>query len=107
MPPSDVVCFSNLAWDHVFQRPNHLMTRAARSRRVFFVEEPFDAPEPRTERAVVAPNITVVRFGLPFERPRSERLAMLAGLLDELATAAAIVGPWRWQAAVLPRRVAA
>jgi UDP-galactopyranose mutase len=36
----DVVCFSHLRWDFVFQRPQHLMTRCARDRRVFFVEEP-------------------------------------------------------------------
>lgn len=36
----DLVCFSHLRWDFVFQRPQHLMTRCARDRRVFFVEEP-------------------------------------------------------------------
>jgi UDP-galactopyranose mutase len=36
----DVVCFSHLRWDFVFQRPQHLLTRCARERRVFFVEEP-------------------------------------------------------------------
>ena len=36
----DVVCFSQLRWDFVFQRPQHLMSRAARTRRVFYVEEP-------------------------------------------------------------------
>ena len=37
---SPLVCFSHLRWDFVFQRPQHLMTRAARSRRIFFWEEP-------------------------------------------------------------------
>jgi UDP-galactopyranose mutase len=36
----DLVCFSHLRWDFVFQRPQHLLTRCARERRVFFVEEP-------------------------------------------------------------------
>jgi UDP-galactopyranose mutase len=36
----DVVCFSHLRWDFVFQRPQHLLTRCARLHRVFFVEEP-------------------------------------------------------------------
>lgn len=36
----DLVCFSHLRWDFVFQRPQHLMTRCARDRRVFFIEEP-------------------------------------------------------------------
>jgi len=36
----DLVCFSHLRWDFVHQRPQHLLTRSARDRRVFFVEEP-------------------------------------------------------------------
>ena len=35
----DVVCLSHLRWDFVWQRPQHLMSRCARERRVFFVEE--------------------------------------------------------------------
>lgn len=37
---ADLVCFSHLRWDFVFQRPQHLLSRCARKRRVFFVEEP-------------------------------------------------------------------
>jgi glycosyltransferase involved in cell wall biosynthesis len=36
----DVVCLSHLRWDSVVQRPQHLLTRFARSGRVFFFEEP-------------------------------------------------------------------
>lgn len=36
----DLVCFSHLRWDFVYQRPQHLLTRCARERRVFFIEEP-------------------------------------------------------------------
>jgi UDP-galactopyranose mutase len=40
----DVICFSHLRWNFVFQRPQHLMTRCGRERRVYYVEEPiFDA----------------------------------------------------------------
>src|SRR5215210_4180871 len=37
----DLLCLSHLRWNFVFQRPQHLMSRCARERRVFFVEEPF------------------------------------------------------------------
>ena len=48
-PP--LVCFSHLRWDFVWQRPQHLMSRFARDRQVFFIEEPIfelleDAPPP-------------------------------------------------------------
>lgn len=35
-----LICFSHLRWDFVYQRPQHLMTRAARSYDVVFFEEP-------------------------------------------------------------------
>ncbi|MBA2354421.1 MAG: glycosyltransferase family 1 protein [Acidobacteria bacterium] len=39
-PAADLICFSHLRWDFVWQRPQHLLSRAARDRRVWFVEEP-------------------------------------------------------------------
>ncbi|MDP9094980.1 MAG: glycosyltransferase family 1 protein, partial [Pseudomonadota bacterium] len=46
----DLVCFSHLRWDFVYQRPQHLMTRLSRLWRVLFWEEPTQVPgleEPR------------------------------------------------------------
>jgi UDP-galactopyranose mutase len=37
---SDLICVSHLRWDFVYQRPQHLISRCARERRVFFIEEP-------------------------------------------------------------------
>ena len=31
---ADMICFSHLRWGFVFQRPQHLMTRFAQSRRI-------------------------------------------------------------------------
>jgi len=44
----DLVCYSHLRWGFVYQRPQHLMSRFARDRRVFFIEEPerADIPKP-------------------------------------------------------------
>jgi len=36
----DLVCFSHLRWDFVYQRPQHLLSRFANDRRVFYIEEP-------------------------------------------------------------------
>ncbi len=36
----DLVCLSHLRWNFVFQRPQHLLSRCAQGRRVFFIEEP-------------------------------------------------------------------
>ncbi len=50
--PPDLICFSHLRWNFVFQRPQHLMTRFARHRRVFFFEEPL--PSQGTSRLEVS-----------------------------------------------------
>lgn len=42
----DLVCLSHLRWDFVYQRPQHLMSRFARDRRVFFFEEPIHGEGP-------------------------------------------------------------
>jgi UDP-galactopyranose mutase len=36
----DLICVSHLRWDFVYQRPQHLLSRCAETRRVFFFEEP-------------------------------------------------------------------
>jgi glycosyltransferase involved in cell wall biosynthesis len=38
--PKSLICFSHLRWDFVFQRPQHLLTRASKHYAVSFVEEP-------------------------------------------------------------------
>src|SRR4028119_779188 len=41
----DLVCLSHLRWNFVFQRPQHLLTRCTKGRRVFFIEEPMFSPD--------------------------------------------------------------
>src|SRR5215213_4895276 len=36
----DLVCFSHLRWDFVYQRPQHLFSRFGKHYRTFFIEEP-------------------------------------------------------------------
>lgn len=40
MERAPLLCFCHLRWDFVWQRPQQLMSRFARDRRVYFVEEP-------------------------------------------------------------------
>ncbi len=40
----DLLCFSHLRWNFVTQRPQHLLSRAAKTRRVFYWEEPVFDP---------------------------------------------------------------
>ena len=48
--PETVLCLSHLRWQFVFQRPQHLLSRCAKSRRVVFFEEPMhDSNEAEVE----------------------------------------------------------
>jgi glycosyltransferase involved in cell wall biosynthesis len=38
--PENIICFSHLRWDFVFQRPQHLLTRLSKNFRIFYIEEP-------------------------------------------------------------------
>lgn len=69
---TDLVCFSHLRWDFVYQRPQHLLSRCARNRRVFFVEEPvFENTSMRLVMREAEPGVHVVVPHLP-EGLRSE-----------------------------------
>lgn len=39
-----LVCFSHLRWDFVWQRPQHLLSRAAKHYNVLIIEEPIFKP---------------------------------------------------------------
>jgi UDP-galactopyranose mutase len=85
MSACDVLCFSHLRWNFVFQRPNHLMSRFAKEGRVFFVEEPiFDAPTPWLEQSTVLPNLTRVVPHLPRKRSAAETTSALREALASL-----------------------
>ena len=64
--PRDLICFSHLRWDFVFQRPQHLMTRFSHANRVFFIEEPvFGDDGPRLEVSRRERGLHVVTPHLP------------------------------------------
>ena len=62
----DLLCFSHLRWNFVYQRPQHLMSRFARDRRVFYWEEPvFGAAEPSLDVTHGADGVAVIVPHLP------------------------------------------
>ena len=59
-------CFSHLRWDFVWQRPQHLLTRAAQTYDVFFFEEPVrDVQEPVLEMRTSPEGVHVAIPHLP------------------------------------------
>jgi glycosyltransferase involved in cell wall biosynthesis len=63
MSRPEIIVFSHLRWDYVWQRPQHIVSRLARERKVWFVEEPQPSPDAQT-RFVIRdhPSATVVRL---------------------------------------------
>jgi glycosyltransferase involved in cell wall biosynthesis len=81
--PQNIICFSHLRWDFVFQRPQHLMTRLSKHFRISFIEEPmldtdgemFYTYHQRGDLQVVVPH-------LPKTTEHDSITVLLKGLLD-------------------------
>jgi len=81
----DLVCLSHLRWNFVFQRPQHLLSRFARERRVFFYEEPVFGPgQPRLQVSQSPEGVWVAVPHLPEGLEEQQVVALQRSLLDEL-----------------------
>lgn len=84
-PQYDLVCLAHLRWDFVYQRPQHLLSRFARSRRVFYIEEPVGgADRPHLSSTLRECGVWVVVPHLPDDLSPDESDVALQGLLDRL-----------------------
>lgn len=85
-PSTLLLCLSHLRWDFVFQRPQHLLTRAARTKEVIFLEEPMFRPgiKPRLERRLTPEGVTVAVPYLPEGLSPDAVIALQRSLLDGL-----------------------
>jgi len=83
---ADLICFCHLRWNFVYQRPQHLLSRFAKYRRVFVIEEPlYDAPVPWNEIVYNnEANLWNVIPHLPAGMPAEKSIAAQKVLLDML-----------------------
>jgi UDP-galactopyranose mutase len=90
-PLPDLVCLSHLRWNFVFQRPQHLLSRFARERRVFFFEEPvYGRGLPRLEVTQSKEGVWVAVPHLPEGLTEGEVMEHQRVLLDELLAGHAV-----------------
>jgi UDP-galactopyranose mutase len=78
-------CFSHLGWYFVFKRPQHLLSRFARTHSTHYWEEPIFVPglvEPHLETRRAAPNLTIVTPHLAEGMADEAVEAQLKHLLD-------------------------
>ena len=76
----EIVCFSHLRWDFVFQRPQHLLTRLADHFRIYYVEEAIFHQERDFYSEVIHNNIYVIKphlKGAPDDVNVAERQRLL------------------------------
>ena len=82
----ELVVFSHLRWDFVFQRPQHLLSRLAPHHAVVFIEEPVHTDgEAHLEVLNPQPRVRVLRPHTPVRAPgfHDDQLACLKGLVED------------------------
>lgn len=94
----DLICFSHLRWDFVYQRPQHLLSRCAQTHRVFFVEEPIASPNDNwwLEMSQRECGVWVAVPYLPTGLSEDSAIALQQLLLDILFAEAQIEAPILW-----------
>jgi UDP-galactopyranose mutase len=85
----DLICFSHLRWDFVFQRPQHLLSRFARDHKVLFIEEPIrEDGEPRliVKESREGVKVTVPHVPHDFDDQQLDEFVRgaISDLIDEL-----------------------
>src|SRR3954447_26977032 len=93
-----LVCLSHLRWGFVFQRPQHLMTRFAKTMPVYFVEEPaFEGDSlPYLACYQVEKNLTVVAPHMPSHLPYADAVPEQKRLLADFSGPAGVSAPVLW-----------
>lgn len=81
----DLICFSHIRWNFVYQRPQHLLNRFAIYNRVFVIEEPAfdrDSDYYEIQKDTGEHNLWVVMLHVSRETPFEKREATLKALMD-------------------------
>lgn len=100
-----LVCFSHLRWSFVYQRPQHLLSRAAHDYRVLFIEEPLfaDVSEPKVEIGTGPGAVTVAVPVLPHGLAPAQRAeAQRAVVVDLIAQHGPVRVAWFYTPMALP-----
>ncbi|MDB5229096.1 MAG: tuaH [Bacteroidota bacterium] len=94
----DMIVFSHLRWEFVFQRPQHIITRLSKNRKILFVEEPvpYSEEEKDTARIINAgENIKIMQ-------PMVDSIEDIAPVLRDHLTANLVSVGWFYSAAFSP-----
>ena len=96
---SDLIVYSHLRWDFVFQRPQHVVSRLARHHRALFIEEPaFHRDRAFIQRFTPCENVEVLRPHTPVQAQgfHDDQIAVLAPLIEEALRARRVSDHMAW-----------
>jgi glycosyltransferase involved in cell wall biosynthesis len=94
---NDLICFSHLRWNFVYQRPQHLLSRFAKHTRVFFIEEPiFHDAEDKLHIEEPMQNVYVVVPHFQHGCNEQEVLAKQKEMVNNLFTLMEITNYFSW-----------
>src|SRR5688500_6931651 len=84
----DLVCFCHIRWNFVYQRPQHLLSRFAKSYRVFYIEEPVftDENNPYCSVSLTGEHLWVVVPHLTHNLSEADIIKAQQHLLSQLFT---------------------
>jgi UDP-galactopyranose mutase len=94
-----IFCFSQIRWDFVLQRQQHLMSRIGKTRRVYFWEDHLPTSSPRAFlefHPIDGTEIIVIRPRVPHWWDETGRNTVLRELIDKLLALHHISGPVLW-----------
>lgn len=91
-----LLCFAHLRWNFVYQRPQHLLSRAARQCKVWYVEEPVWQDTLHLEIRSVAENLCVVVPHLPRDIDQQTAIRLQRQLINQLIEQQQITNYLTW-----------
>ncbi|MGN6618274.1 MAG: glycosyltransferase family 1 protein [Ilyomonas sp.] len=101
----DLVCFSHLRWNFVFQRPQHLLSRAAKTFRVFYIEETeYFAPTDSYKINLSEEGVWIVSLYLNDDGTSPDKLLRQKNLLNALFLKMNIHNYFFWYYTPMPIR---
>jgi hypothetical protein len=95
----DIICFSHLRWNFIYQRPQHLMTGFSSAHRIFFIEEPYYESIAKSNYQIYKEplsNVFVVVPHLPRGLSQEESGQSMREIIDSILHSEAISGFILW-----------
>ncbi len=94
--PEHLICFSHLRWNFVYQRPQHLLTRASEQMTIWFLEEPIWGNDLRVEVRSEGEKLRIIVPHIPHGTPHEEMLAFQRRMVDQLIESERITDYVAW-----------